>query len=159
MHRAGIGRVRMRGAEQQRTKVGRVQPVRQFPPQHAAFGRRALAGDDGYAAHPVRVGVGKEPSQRAVRLVHAAPVQIQDALRPGSAAPQVEPTPRVQPARRGADPEFGRCARRLAGRGGRRGGGLRGGRRWWSAGGRTRRWGGLRGGDGAAGQRPHRFAV
>ena len=111
----GIGRVRMRGAEQQRTKVGRVQPVRQFAPQHAAFGRRALAGDDGDAAHPVRVRVGKEASQRAVRLVHAAPVQIQDALRPGAAAPQVAPAPRVQPARRGADPELGRRARRLAG--------------------------------------------
>ena len=115
MHRAGIGRVRMRGAEQQRAKLGRVQPVRQFPPQHAAFRRRALAGDDGDAAHPVGVGVGQEPAQRAVRLVHAAPVQIQDALRPGSAAPQVAPAPRVQPARRGADPESRPVPRRWSG--------------------------------------------
>ena len=89
-----------------------------------------------------------------MRLLRAAAMQVQRPLRPGSAAPQVAPAPRVQPARRGADADLRRRARRMAGRGqaAAAGGAAR---RWRSAGGRTGVARAAAAAIGAARQRPH----
>ena len=105
---------------------------------------------------PVRVRLREEAAERAMRVLRAPPVQVQHALRPGAAAPQVAPAPRVQPAGRGADAQLRRRARRLAAAPARpwaerRRPPLRSGCAATAPGGGGR-------GCGAAGQRPHRRA-
>lgn len=110
MHRTGVHRLRMCGAEEKRAKIGGVQPVRQLAPQYPALGNRALAGDDRDAAQSVPMRRDDEAAQRVMRLLRAPPVQIERALGPRASALEVAPSPRVHPTRRGADVEFRRRA-------------------------------------------------
>ena len=77
----------MRGTEKDPPQVRRVQPMRQFPPQHAAFGRGAASRDDGDAAHAIGIGIREEGMHRRMGVLREAAMLGVDLLS-GEGTPQ-----------------------------------------------------------------------